>query len=434
LTNKKFKFENAVRNLKSEIFRLTNSTLARNAAWLLTLNLLSRVIGFFGNIYAISNIGPVNLGISAIIQTAVQQAAVVIGCGFDTVAVRKIANDHGQAKILTESILSFRLFFAAVVSFIWLIACYFIAPESQRWAWMIGAIIIFTSAGSIAFVFSGIDKLPIQSAIGAAGALLSALVFIVFFYPNIFLGADLIVIAGVSLITTALSWWTYYRIYGGWPIGRLVVQRLQLLFRESWRYWLLAIVISFYSIFQIPLIAIQIGVHEAGIYRSAFLLAGGVELLFNSINSLLLPRLVNWHKAGPLIMWHQQTKLFFLFIMIGIPIIGICIFAAPIIYSKLLGNFFEEGLLIFQILVVGRFVVFLGQIYAFALIAVELDTKFLYVTLFAAILSISINLVVIPIYGITGVAFVSVFTELALVTCCYLIVRNYCKNASFKLN
>jgi O-antigen/teichoic acid export membrane protein len=133
-------------------------------------------------------------------------------------------------------------------------------------------------------------------------------------------------------------------------------------------------------------------------------------------------------------MWRQQTKLFFLFIMIGIPIIGICIFAAPIIYSKLLGNFFEEGLLIFQILVVGRFVVFLGQIYAFALIAVELDTKFLYVTLFAAILSISINLVVIPIYGITGVAFVSVFTELALVTCCYLIMRNYCKNASFKLN
>jgi O-antigen/teichoic acid export membrane protein len=428
------KFEDITSKLKIEIFRLRNSTLARNAAWLLVLNLFTRVIGFFGNIFAISNIGPVNLGISALIQTTAQQVVVSIGCGFDTVAVRRIANDHGQAKVLTESIIGLRLFLAALVFIIWLIACYFIAPESQRWAWMLGAFIILTSAGSITFVYSGVDKLPIQSAIGAVGTLLSALIFILYFYPNIFLGADLVVIVGIGTITTGLSWWIYRRMYGDWPIGKLAVQKLQSLFRESWRYWLLALVISFYSIFQIPLIALQIGVHEAGIYRSAFLLAAGVELLFNSINSLLLPKLVNWHKVGPLIMWRQQSKLFFLFIIIGIPIIGICIFAAPIIYSKLLGNFFEEGLLIFQILVVGRFVVFLGQIYAFALIAVELDTKFLYVTLFAAILSISLNLVVIPIYGITGVAFVSVFTELVLGSCCYLIMRNYCNNASFKLN
>jgi O-antigen/teichoic acid export membrane protein len=64
------------------------------------------------------------------------------------------------------------------------------------------------------------------------------------------------------------------------------------------------------------------------------------------------------------VMWDRQAKLLLAFLIIGLPIVGILILVAPMIYSLLLGDAFKEGVLVFQILVVGRLVVFLGQIYS----------------------------------------------------------------------
>jgi O-antigen/teichoic acid export membrane protein len=288
---------------KSGLVRLQQSNFARNAAWLLVLNLLSRGIGFFGTAYAMRSLGPVNVGISALIQTTVQQVALAFNCGFDTIALRRIAGDHGNTPVVTATAVTFRLALAAIASLIWVIACYLVIPEPQRWVWLMGALIMISSAGSIVFVFSGLEKLPIQNAIGTGGVLLMAVSYFVFFRPDMFLGADLIVIASVGLATMGVSWWVYHRLFGFWPIGRVVFGQLRLLFRESWRYWLLAVAIFFYSMFQFPLIAYLLGPRELGIFRSAFGLAAGVELLFNSINSLLLARLVNcedgtWRDVG----------------------------------------------------------------------------------------------------------------------------------------
>ena len=414
---------------KSHLDRLRQSNFARNAAWLLVLNLLSRGIGFFGTAYAMRCLGPVNVGISALIQATVQQVALSFNCGFDMIAVRRIAADRSHTSVVTTTAVTFRLALAVIASLIWVIVCNLVISESQRWVWLLGAPIMIASAGSIAFVFSGLEKLPIQNAIGTGGVLLSAIAYFVFFRPDMFLGADLIVISIIGLTTMGVSWWVYHRLFGFWPIGRVVVQQLLLLFRESWRYWLLAVVVFFYSVFQFPLIAYLLGPHELGIFRSAFVLAAGVELIFNSINSLLLARLVNWQKMGLGVMWHRQTKLLLVFMIIGLPIVGILIFAAPIIYSLFLGNAFKEGVQIFQILVVGRLVVFLGQIYAWGLVAVRQDNQFLFASLLGAISSITMNLIVIPKYGIVGAAIVNVASESLLVTACFLFVRRHIMQA-----
>jgi O-antigen/teichoic acid export membrane protein len=413
---------------KSGLVRLRQSKFARDAAWLFVLNLLSRGVGFFGTAYAMRSLGPVNVGISALIQVTVQQAALSFNCGFDVIAVRRIADDHGNTGVVTTTAVTFRLALAVIASLIWVIVCYLV-PESQRWVWLLGVPIMIAGAGSIGFVFCGQEKLPIQNAIGTGGVLLSAIAYFVFFRPNMFLGADLIVISIIGLTTMGVSWWMYHRLCGFWPVGQVVIGQLRLLFRESWRYWLLAVMVFFYSMFQFPLIAYLLGPRELGIFRSAFGLAAGVELLFNSINSLLLARLVNWQKMGLDVMWHRQTKLLFVFLIIGLPIVGILILAAPMIYSLFLGDAFKEGILVFQILVVGRLVVFLGQIYAWGLVAVGQDNQFLFASLLGAISSITMNLIVIPKYGIAGAAIVSVASEFLLVTTIFLFVRRHITQA-----
>jgi O-antigen/teichoic acid export membrane protein len=408
---------------KSKLVRLRQSNFARNAAWLLVLNLLSRGIAFFATAYAMRSLGPVNLGISALIQATVQQVALVSNCGFDTIAVRRIASDHGNTSVVTTTAVTFRLALAVLASFVWVIVCYLVIPKPQRWVWLMGALIMISGTGSITFVFSGLEKLPTQNAIGTGGVLLSAIAYFAFFHPGMFLGADLIVIASVGLATTGVSWWVYHRLLGFWPVGRVVFGQLRLLFRESWRYWLLAVIVFFYSVFQFPLIAYLLGPRELGIFRSAFGLAAGVELLFNSVNSLLLARLVNWKMMGLSVMWHRQKKLSLAFLIIGLPIVSILIFTAPMIYSLLLGGAFEEGVQIFQILVVGRLVVFIGQIYSWGLVAAGHDNQFLGASLLGAAMSVTMNLLLIPKFGLLGAAYVSVMSEVLVHMYCYLAVR-----------
>jgi O-antigen/teichoic acid export membrane protein len=153
------------------------------------------------------------------------------------------------------------------------------------------------------------------------------------------------------------------------------------------------------------------------------MMAAGVELLFNSINSLLLARLVNWTKMGLQAMWRKQTRLLLIFLCIALPLVVLLIISAPLIYKILLGRAFLGGVRVFQILVVGRMVVFLGQIYAWGLVAAKEDSQFLFASLLGAIFSVTLNLFFIPIFGIIGAACVSVISEILVHSYCYLALR-----------
>ncbi len=408
---------------KSGLARLRQSKFARQAAWLFVLNVISKGFGFFGSAYASRSLGPTNIGISGLVLATAQQVSLTYDGGFSVVGVRKIAADKENSRSIIETINTFQLGMALIASVLWMIFVWWLAPVNQRLVWSLGMVSLIFSATSIAFVFQGLEKLPIQTAIGAVGSILTAGAYFLFFSPGMFLGADLIVISAVGLLGVFAAWVIYFWLFGRLPVGRFHWGKLRGLLHESWRYWLLSVAVYFYSVFQIPLIVYLLGAHEAGIYRSAYAMAAGVELLFNSITALLLARMVNWKKMGLGVMWRRQGKLFLVFLMIGVPIVGILIFATPTIYSLLLGDAFQEGILVFQILIIGRLVVFLGQIYALGLVATGQDNKFLGGTLLGTVMSVSMNLLLIPKFGLIGAAGVSVTTEVLIHSYFFLVVR-----------
>jgi O-antigen/teichoic acid export membrane protein len=154
-------------------------------------------------------------------------------------------------------------------------------------------------------------------------------------------------------------------------------------------------------------------------------MAAGLELLFNSINSLLLPRLIVWKSISLELLWVRQYQLFWIYFGIGIfPVFTLTVAANPI-YHKLLGEEFIEGCLIFQVLIWGRFVVFLGQIYAWGLAAASQDKQFLIASVGGTIFSLILNITLVPIYGLISAALTSFFSELVVVSFCYLFFKQY---------
>ena len=386
----------------NKLHRLHQTKWVRDAVTLLILNGISKGVEFFGNAYAARCLGPVKYGISANVLAWIVPVTLGCECGFNTVAVRRIATDKTGCRSLIGAVMSFRLFFATLAALLWLIFSLTVVASSQQLAWGIGAIIVLMKAANLNFVFQGVERLPIQSAIVAGGSLLTAGAYLFFFSPGMFLGADLIVIAVVMMLTVVISWYAYFRLFARLPLGSVSWKPLKALLEESWRYWISAIVVYFYSRFQVPLIASLIGEQKAGVYRSAEMISDGLGFLLTSVNTLLLPRLVIWKEYGHRSLSHHQTKLAIIFLFIGLGPLSLLILKGDWIYQKLLGSEFLEGVFPFRILVVSRLVVFIGQIYVWGLVATNQDTKFLLAFILGAVSSVALNLILIPIFGIAA--------------------------------
>jgi O-antigen/teichoic acid export membrane protein len=164
---------------------------------------------------------------------------------------------------------------------------------------------------------------------------------------------------------------------------------------------------------------------SVGVYRSAVMLAAGLDLLYSSVNSLLLPRLVAWKEFGAAYLWSRQIELAKISFVVGCAVSFLMILTAPLVYRFILGVEFNGAVLPFQILVVGRMVVFVGQVFAWSLSALELDRAFLKASLAGAGFSLVANTMLVPICGIVAAALVSVFAEILVHGMCYYFVRRY---------
>lgn len=397
--------------------------MVRQAAWLFGLNTFAKGLAFVGSAYAAKCLGPANLGISALVLSLSQFVGVVVGGGLDAVAVRRIARDPGCARSLTKTIVGFRIRLLAVILPLGLGAALVCFPWSQALAWSAGALLPLVTALGLVFVFQGLERLPMQALVSVLTSMLAALGYFLF-RPGMLVGSDLAVMALSGLVGVAVS----FRLFNA--ISREAgasteAPCIKALLVESRPYWALAVVVYCYFSLQIPLVGYMAGNKMLGVYRSALLLSAGLDLFYYSINALLLPRLVAWHQHGHAYLWSRQRELFGLFLLLGGGVSAVLIWTAPPFYHRFFGAEFEGAIRPFQILVVGRLVVFVGQIYAFTLTALHLDRQFFWASLAGAVFSISANLLLVPRFGIAAAAVVSVLAEILVHGLCYVAVKRY---------
>jgi O-antigen/teichoic acid export membrane protein len=414
----------------SLIDQIRMSRLSQDAISLVILNAISKAFAFLGTAHAASCLGPVNLGVSALVQATSQQVALAYNGGFDNVAVRRIARAREEAQSTTAAIVVFRLCAAFALCGAWVVIVPILVPVPQRLAWRLGSLLLLSAGANVGFAFQGLERLPVQNAISAGGSALTAAAYLLLFHPGVGMGADLAVFMVTSLVTTATSWIAFRRVVGAWPISKAKWSALSNLFAESWRYWVLAVVVYLYSAFQITLVAYFAGVNQAGLFRSAFVLAAGLELFFNSANSLLLARLVAWNTVSPIMMWHRQKGLVALWCALGIPMVLALFVAAPFVYRIFLGPQFAGAADVFRLLIIGRLIVFVGQIYAWGLTAVARDNEFMLISCLGAVCSLSLNWVLLPRMGIMACGIASVTSEAVVVSSCFLVLRRHVRGSA----
>jgi O-antigen/teichoic acid export membrane protein len=398
--------------------RVWRSRHARDATALIALNALARAASFFGAAYAARCLGPANLGLSGLVQATAQQASLAFNGGFDMVAVRRIAADRDHARDIAGAVIWFRGAGFLVVAVGWLLTTLLVAPPGLRGPWLLGLPLVAASAFTLLFAYQGLERLPLQNAIVAGLTVLSAIAYLTFFRPGMPAGADLVVLGGVGVVGLFFSWALARPLLRGLPT-RPTLPQVRALLRESWPYWILAAAVWFYANVQLPVVALRVGRSEAGLYRAALSLSAVLELLFASINSLLLPRFVSWNRHGLAVLWRRQQRLLGLYALLGAATLTVTLVVTPHILPRLLGPAFVEAVPLFGILAASRVVVFCGQIFSNGLAATGQDGRFLVASLAGVVVGLPGALLLSGPFGARGAAYAALGAEIVVVSMCY---------------
>jgi O-antigen/teichoic acid export membrane protein len=412
---------------------LRQSRFAAQAAVTVVSALIAKTVGFFGMAYAAKCLGPYNMGVSGLVFAMVQQVGVIYNGGFDTVAVRTIAVEPLRLPTIVRTGLTFRLSVVLIVAVGWALACSITQSGTARFTWMMGIPISFLLASSVAFAFQGMEHLPAQALITAGGTLATTAAYFLFFSSPMGLGSDLVVFLGVNTLTVLLSHIAYRRLTSQWAVGWPKFDMIVPLVRQSWRYWLLALLIYYYTMFQLPLISIFIGVREAGLYRVAQNMADGIWTLFSAITVLLLPRMSLWHRQSIEMLRARQRQLCWLFCLLGLPPTVVLIAMSGPTFHTLLGLAYAESVTVFRILVFAKFLAFVGQVYLFGLAAAGQDGLVLGIVGVACGFSLLFGVFSITLVGLVGAAIVTSLTEALILVLSVLAMKRISTRLSLML-
>jgi O-antigen/teichoic acid export membrane protein len=164
---------------------------------------------------------------------------------------------------------------------------------------------------------------------------------------------------------------------------------------------------------------------EVGVYNVAYKVIENLTFFPAMVAGLVLPvmsRLIFSDRRKFEIVANKTFKVFLTFV---VPIVIGGFFLAPHIVSIIGGPGFSESAGALRILVFALAFIFFGHFFNSILIVGNLQKKLMVALAAAAALNLALNAILIPRYSYMGAAAVSVFTEMLVVSCSFILARKY---------
>ncbi len=370
--------------------------------------------GAIGAILAARWLGPEKLGISGVVQSLLLTAILFVTLGQDISLVRSyrteadskkrddLVNDVFWGRLLTSLLLGVLLF-----------AVEFFGDHDHKFliAACAGFVLLVLQATSPTWIFQATDDVPAQQRFVALQAGLVTVMIVILLVPFPVAGMDMIAQALAGAAAWFLTWryaWRRHTISvctrGRWK---------NYLVRSFSHHWLIlsAVVIYTYVSFQQLLIASLCSVSELGLYRPALQVVQAVYPFLALIPAILYPRLIDWAKEGPHVLFRRQLQLMLAFSLLLIPAVAAAFFVLPWLFPKVFGQAFAGGALPCAILLSSKGIVVLNSLFTWGLWAQQRDKSMLAITSAVALLSLGFNLVLIPHYGAIAASSVACLSE-----------------------
>lgn len=380
---------------------------------------ISKALMFFIFIYLARVLGPENFGKFGFVISFIGVFYMTTQLGLDTFGAREIAKNQSKAGHYLNSILSIKTILG-VINFAVLVMIVFFLPKDLdvKYMLLIYGLSIFSNAFLIEFYFQGKEKMEYLG----IGKILRALTFVILALifvkePTHILIAPLVYVVGHFAANVFLFFIGFRE------------QKFRFNISPFKKYLKVSVIMGlgfFFSSINFQIDRIILG------FFDTFTNLGFYEAAVKVIYLFFISEAILWSAFLPIITKSYSEKRYFskrfhyyskITLFIGFFVFGFTFIFSDLIVSMLYGQDYLVAQSILRGLSFTVLLQFMKGLFVLPLIAVNKEKDFLKVIMFGAIVNVILNLILIPIYGITGAIVTANISNLVIVVFGYIIIR-----------
>jgi O-antigen/teichoic acid export membrane protein len=358
-------------------------------------------------------LGPAELGTGAFVLSIVTQGAVLGDLGLSITGVRALGNSPENRDEYISIVFGIRLRIAVLLSALMVVLAWIFRPAGGIGLWLLACPLLVVTVLGPQWVFQGLEKIAALNVIQLLQTLLCGAMYIGLFRA----GARATLYVTVALVTQAASWiisYVYLRRYVrvrwarfNWPAAWKMVC-------SSGYAFAIVVVVFLYTGLEIPLITLLMSPTDAGVFRAAQGMVGILAPILTIAGAIIYPRLIAWKNVSTALFVRNTKRLVFICVAMAISIDVAALAFIPMLFRMLFGSRFIAGVTPCIVLIVAKSLVLISTVPAWGLIAFGLERKQLMVAICAGVVSVTLNLLLIPRFGIIAAATTNAVSELTI--------------------
>lgn len=374
-------------------------------------------LGIVTTVVIVRSLGTLRYGEWATILATIELVALVGNLGLETVAIRFAAQDPAREGAWIAAATTLRLLISIPVLLAFAVVLALIASDSEMMlAGLILSVLYFTSAiSTLRIVFRLQIRNHVAVAVGLAQSVLWA--------------AGVIVVAatGGGLIPFSLAFVAIAIVTQG-ALAILALRAMPIPWRNASRLWrkLAALGISigiagtltfaYGRVDQLLVYELTPHPSEVGVYAAMYKILENACFVPTALITTLFPILAGLYpgQAERLRRILQAAVDYLLIIAFGA--LALTLAAASPIVELLFGSEYASGADILPVLMAAFVPICIGSVAGVMVAATDLQRKYIWFALLGLLVNVVLNLILIPSSGITAAAWVTLATELVVVS------------------
>lgn len=365
-------------------------------------------------IYLANILGAEGYGIYGFASSIVSYFVLFVSFGIDVFGSREVASNKDNVESNVSHIFSLRLLLS-VIAYLSLIAVVFIFIDDivVQFAILILGVNIFSNAILLNWVFQGLERMGI---IAVRTILVSGLsLVLVLLYVNS--PDDTLLAMGIlsfSMLLNSLVMTAYYLN----KIGKIKLgyssENWKRIAKGSIPIGLFSVMVSIMNNIDLSLIGAMLTdfKYEAGIYNAAYKIVALAIVPSIIIQNAFFPQLsraINVDDRNRL--YSKYSKAIH---VIGAITAFITYFYSDFLISSLLNSEYQGSVILMKLFAFSIFIVFINVSLSSTLVAWKMEKLVVFATIYAVVMNIIIDIILIPSYGAYGATVATIIAEFTL--------------------
>lgn len=344
--------------------------------------------------------------------------------GLYAIATREISRENAPESDIIGKIFTLRILISSLVFLLSPLVFLLPYPREVQWGILISAGAFVFSSGYL--VLNGVfqknlamDKVSLVELLGKA---IQTAIIVLAVYKN----------WGFTAIIASLFFYMIFNFFAVWWLShRYIIFKLHVdwqywkhFIRESWPMGMSVIITFVYFKLDTILLSLMKSSADVGIYNAAYKVIENITFFPAMIIGLIFPLMSRYIFSDRAQFENIANKTFKIFVILVVPLIIGMSFLAPEIIRLIGGAGFTESASVLRVLTFALGFIFFGNFFNNVLIAGNAQKSLMKALLFCAIINVTANLIIIPLFSYQGAAITSVITEfLVVVVTAYLVAK-----------